>query len=493
MSKLVSFIKSKPAFFILLPVFFVFHGFTDNYHAVPVKDALLLLFMYAVASLVFFIIGWLFYRHLFKAAIFSFSIMAFHFFFGTLQDFLKLLFDDSLITRYSFLFPFFLLVFAGLIWFLKRTKKTLKRTGSYLNVLLCIFILIDAGWLIQKILFRHSANTATQQIIKCDSCTKPDIYFLVFDEYSSSIALKETWNYDNSDLDTFLSKKGFKLLPYSRSNYNFTEFSIASTLNMEYLKIPDPSACTVKDYNNCFELIKNSQVSSILDLMGYDIVNYSIFDIQKNPSPVKENFLPLKTKLITSQTFISRIERDLFHLLLVGKFEVKWLSKDLIYGTYHNNKKIISAVLDDSAIDTNRPRFVYSHIEMPHPPFYFNKYGKEKTKEQIIKDNMTRDMSAYLDYLPKTNEVIKQIVNKILGSVKKPVAIVLIGDHGYREKQERNFQFRNLNAVYLSSGNYSGFYDGITNVNEYRVLFNTLFKASLPLKRDSTVFLTDKK
>jgi hypothetical protein len=69
----------------------------------------------------------------------------------------------------------------------------------------------------------------------------------------------------------------------------------------------------------------------------------------------------------------------------------------------------------------------------------------------------------------------------------------LIGDHGFREHQEKNFQFRNLNAVYISSGNYSEFYDTVTNVNEYRVLFNTLFKASLPLKKDSTIFLTDKK
>jgi hypothetical protein len=368
----------------------------------------------------------------------------------------------------------------------------MARFNMYLNLLLSIFILIDAALLVQKMQHRNlSMNVRPHYNINCDTCTKPDIYFLVFDEYSSTSALKETWNYDNSDLDSFLIKKGFRVLPDSRSNYNFTQFSIASTLNMDYLNIPNPSACTIKDYNNCFELIKNNQVCSVLSSMGYEIANYSIFDIQKNPSLVTESFLPLKTKLITSQTFISRIKKDLFHLLLVGKFEIKWLSKDLLYATYYNNQKIIKAILKDSSDVENRPRFVYSHITMPHPPFYYNKNGQRKSKEEIIKDG--EGIFSYLDYLPKTNEVIQQLVNSILTRSKKPVAIVLLGDHGFRQKQSEDFQFRNLNAVYLSSGNYSGFYDSITNVNEYRILFNNLFNASLPLKKDSSIFLLDKK
>ncbi|MBO9684799.1 MAG: hypothetical protein J7502_19365 [Flavisolibacter sp.] len=372
---------------ILLPLFFVFRGFSENYNAVPLKDALMLFFLYVGATLLFFFVGWLFYRNILKAAILSFTIMAFHFFFGAIQDVLKSFFDDSFITRYSFLVPFFIVNLILLIWFLKRTKKPMDRINMYLNLLLGIFILIDTALLVQKMQHRNlSMNVRPHYNINCDTCTKPDIYFLVFDEYSSTAALKETWNYDNSDLDSFLIRKGFRVLSHSRSNYNFTQFSIASTLNMDYLDIPNPSACTIKDYNNCFELIKNNQVCSILSSMGYEIANYSIFDIQKNPSLVTESFLPLKTKLITSQTFTSRIKKDLFHLLLVGKFEIKWLSKDLIYATYHNNQKIINALIKDSSEIEDRPRFVYGHITMPHPPFYYNKYGQQKSKEDIIKD-----------------------------------------------------------------------------------------------------------
>ena len=492
MNRLISFLRSRPIFFLLLPLFFVFHGFTENFYAVPVTDAAWLLFVYLFAALIFFLLGWLFYRNSSKAALLSFCIMAFHFFFGSIQDRLKKWFDNDWITRYIFLLPFFLVLLIALLFFLKRNKGSLVKTGLYLSMQLCLFLVIDVCWLGSKMLSQTHSAFDNNQIIKCDTCTNPDIYFLVFDEYSSSTALKELWNYDNSEIDSFLVQKGFKLLPYSRSNYNFTQFSIASTLNMNWLKITDPKACTVKDYSNCFELIKNNQVTSILQSLGYKISNYSIFDVAKDPSPVTEDFLPLKTKLITAQTFLSRIRKDLFYHLLTGKFEIKWLTRDLIFKTKHNNEKIIDATIKESLNNSTGPKFIYSHIEMPHPPFYYDKTGKEKDKQKLFEEYKNLNINSYLNYLPATNKVMKQVVNSIMDHAKRPVVILLISDHGFRAHQPQEYYFRNFNAVYTSSGNYQGFYENMSNVNEFRILFNNLFQASfLPLK-DSTIFLTDK-
>lgn len=489
MRNIISFFKSKPVFFILLPVYFVFHGFAEYYKAIPLKDALWLLLEYIIATFVIFILGWLFYRQVFKAAIFSFCIIAFDFFFGNIKDSLTAFSNNSFISSYSFLLPFFFISFIFLFWRLKKSKFVMNRFGFYLNMLLCILMLFDAAWLTKKILQRPSANHYEEEFaFRCDSCTKPDIYFLVFDEYSSSTALKEVWNYDNSDLDTFLLNKGFKLLTHSRSNYNFTEFSIASTLNMDFLNIPTPAACTLQDYNRCFEKINSNRVCSVLSKMGYDVVNNSIFDLQNISSQVKDGFLPLKTKLISSQTFTGRVFRDLIPHLLVGRFKIEWLSKYLFHTTHRNNQKIIVETVKEASTNSTKPKFVYSHIEMPHSPFYFDKHGRDRSIEEMI----NIDITSYLDYLPNTNEVIKKIVPHIFDHSKRPFVIVLMGDHGFREGQTKDFQFKNLNAVYLSSGNYLGFYDSITNVNEYRVLFNNLFHSSLTMKKDSTIFLQDK-
>jgi hypothetical protein len=491
MHKLVSFLQSRPVYLLLLPVFFVFHGWVENFNAIPLADAFWLLLTYFITALVIFFLGWLLYRDQHKAALLAFCLMAFHFFFGILQDLVKNWLGNAFITRYSFVFPFFLILFILLIIILKKKKGISPKTGFFLNVLFSVLILLDAGWLLSKLFSRSQLKQARSfQKIDCGNCAKPDIYLLIFDEYGSSSALKECWSYDNSDLDSFLLQKKFRIFPSSKSNYNFTEFSMASTLNMDWLAIADPGACTIRDYNRSFELIKKNQVANILRSAGYTIRNYSIFDIENEPSFVSEGFLPLKTKLITSQTFISRVKKDLFYHLLTGRFEVNWLTKDLIYNTKHNNEKIIEAMISESRKDPAAPRFIYGHIEMPHPPFYYEN-GREKSKQELLAENDTITVSSYLGYLPQTNLVVKKIVTSILDNTKKPVVIILLGDHGFRVDQPKDYHFRNLNAVYTSSGDYTGFYENMTNINEFRVLFNNLFRASFPLMKDSTVFLKD--
>ena len=68
----LSFLKSNPVFFLLLPVFFVLHGCIVNYNSVPVSDALILTFVYIAAASLFAVIAWFFYRDFSKAAIVSF-------------------------------------------------------------------------------------------------------------------------------------------------------------------------------------------------------------------------------------------------------------------------------------------------------------------------------------------------------------------------------------------------------------------------------------
>src|SRR6202000_1611417 len=70
----------------------------------------------------------------------------------------------------------------------------------------------------------------------CDTCANPDIYFLLFDEYASSRALWQSLGYDKRGVDSFLLQRGFHIQYDSRSNYHYTPFSMASILNMSYLR-----------------------------------------------------------------------------------------------------------------------------------------------------------------------------------------------------------------------------------------------------------------
>ncbi len=65
-----------------------------------------------------------------------------------------------------------------------------------------------------------------------------------------------------------------------------------------------------------------------------------------------------------------------------------------------------------------------------------------------------------------------------------------MGDHGFRHLEgNNNGHFMNFNSIYLPDKNYSRFYDGMSLVNEFRILLNTQFNQHLPILKDSTIFL----
>jgi len=69
---------------------------------------------------------------------------------------------------------------------------------------------------------------------------------------------------------------------------------------------------------------------------------------------------------------------------------------------------------------------------------------------------------------------------------------MILSDHGFRY-EDKNFhpanEFMNLNAVYFPDKNYKEVYDSITNVNEFRVIFNKYFDQQLPILRDTIINL----
>src|SRR6185436_16515574 len=144
------FIKAKPLFLLLFPFFFVFHGFTAYYDSVPVGEALWLTLEYIGVSILITGILWLLYRDIIKASIATLFIMAFHFFFGNFLDFFKDHFPPT-ILRYRYLILFCIFIFLFLFIWLKKRKKSLFMFTFYLNILLAILIIVDAGSLISKI------------------------------------------------------------------------------------------------------------------------------------------------------------------------------------------------------------------------------------------------------------------------------------------------------------------------------------------------------
>ncbi|MFZ1264285.1 MAG: hypothetical protein WAT34_12325, partial [Chitinophagaceae bacterium] len=95
--------------------------------------------------------------------------------------------------------------------------------------------------------------------------------------------------------------------------------------------------------------------------------------------------------------------------------------------------------------------------------------------------------------LKYTNKILLELTGYIQSNNSKPAIIILMSDHGFRETDDQNYlkysQMMNLNAIFFPNKDYSGFYKGITNVNQFRVILNSQFGQHLPLLKDSTSLL----
>jgi hypothetical protein len=130
---------------------------------------------------------------------------------------------------------------------------------------------------------------------------------------------------------------------------------------------------------------------------------------------------------------------------------------------------------------------------MPHYPYYFDSGGTPLPIEKL--GGLSRVTAKdYIEYLQYGNKRLLELIDNILSGCVSPPLIIVLSDHGFRHPEKNAdlaYDFINLNAVYFPDGNYSRFYDSISNVNQFRVIFNQYFGQRLPILKDSTTNLRD--
>lgn len=491
--------RSSPIFLFLLPIFFVFHGFVENMGFIRFTDCLPLMGIYLLAATALYLIFLLFLKKPDKAALAAFYPLSFYFFFGSLHDFLR--HHSIFLHRYSIILPIFGV--SALCWILWLRKKTsLPKLVFFLNGLLILYLIVDglAGvWKAARpgLSPRATASQLSKSYQGCDTCSRPDIYLLIFDEYAATRTLRDVYGYDNSPLDSFLRGQGFHQPLYSRSNYNITPFSMASILNLSYLEeIPPSLEVQPDDYANMLDRIRNSEVVDFLAAKGYTIINNSPFDLPGHLCSVEQPFIPVKTSLITRRTLLNYIIRDLGDWIALHIHDASEVVSGDITSIHKMNTGFLTATREESSRSSDRPRFVYMHVLMPHIPFMFDSSLHQRSLPDIKRHFQQNDPADYLGYLPYTNACIRELITGIKRNSGGRAVILFGSDHGFRyssrEKPNEPSYFNNQNAVYFPDRDYSLFYDSITGVNQFRVVFNKLFHLNLPLLKDSTLFLRDK-
>jgi hypothetical protein len=456
-----------------------------------VSDALKLVFEYLAGALVLVFIFYFIFRSRQKALLFVFLLLCVQFFFGAVHDLFKNWLYASFISKYSFLLPLILALIGATFFFLLKTSRHFNKLTQYLSITLILLIVIDLVVAVSEFIGRSGPNGTITEITQCRDCKKPNIYLVITDEYAGREELRDIFSFDNSAFESGLQKRNFHIVKKAMSNYNYTPYSMASIFDMNYLKGITNKANDIGNRNISYETINKNGLVNILNALGYDFVNLSLFDFANKPGVNNNEFYSTHEKLISSQTLTSRIKKDLWYHF-VTTFKFKWAQKNWQSRLINVLKKEYRGTLTAAEESSERPRFIYTHFIMPHYPYLFNRNGNQLSFEESQQDSR-KDL--YLEYLQYCNKQCLALMDSILKKDKTGPIIILMSDHGFTKYDpsaiDPSYNFDNMINIYLPDKNYSGFPDTISNVNLFRFILNKQFKQRFPLLKDSTIFLKE--
>lgn len=488
-------------YILLLPLFYTLHIYNEYFGIFNIGIILKYLSYYLLLSLVLFSITFLLFKNSIKAATWTIVFLIIFFFWGATHDFLKTLGLPSFLVSYSFLLSL-LLIF--LIYFTIRLKKgkTPLKTHRFFLYLFSLLFILEAGITLFYIFTNKIKDidpagnnpSLNASLTIRDKRQMPDIYFIVFDEYTSSKALKKYYQFDNGKLDSTLLNAGFFISENSQSNYNATSLSIGSTFNLQYF-----NRDIEKTINNTFSLLqgaysyKKSLLPELLEKNGYDIINHGLCDIENHPISVQPLFTEYSTIAMYFETLWGRITRDILWNIttrLPGFSKTTPANKDFI----NRNKTNYTNFLQELKKEADKPKFVVGHVAIPHRPACVDRNGNPRMMSAEDRTDENHD-KLYVEQIIYVNTWIDSLVQVAAAPRKRPLVLIIEGDHGNRYatwgRPIREKQFMNLNTYYFSDKDYSMLYDSISPVNSFRVVLNKYFQAGLPLLKDSTIRLTD--
>jgi hypothetical protein len=475
-----------PLFFVVFPALSLMG---NNIHEVEPSflwRPLVVLFFVALSLLT---VSSLLLRDWHRAAVFLSIVIFLFFIYGHANFYIKKIEVGGLVIgRHRHMLPVWvgLTILAG--WWAFRSLHHPERLTPTLNIVSIFLLIYPAFQIVSYGVERERTERAALEAAQAQGASlplgyAPDVYYIILDAYGRQDVLMDMFEFDNSQFIDSLEAKGFYVAECSLSNYAQTMLSLTSSLNFDYLDSLTSELSADTDRRAPLRALgQYSQARGFFDSQGYNTVSFATnFPVSEWQDADYFLMPPPKGmsdfELMLSQTSAWRIPMDMADES-PEKRSAEW---------YRTRTLFALEQMEEVVPEIPSPKFVFTHLVIPHHPFVFGPNGEALEYETSGVPEFPEYSAKYPDQVTYINQRIEAIVDLILQTSENPPIIVIQGDHGPAPFDVPERRMKILNAYYFPD-NHEGLYSTITPVNTFRLILDKYFLQNVSLLEDRSLF-----
>jgi hypothetical protein len=361
---------------------------------------------------------------------------------------------------------------------LKSERVIRANINNFLNIVTVVLLVFNLGNMVY--LHAHEPLVSVEQLKPVSSAAyKPDIYYIILDQYASLAEMKDVLGYDNSAFAQRLEAKGFFVARQSKTRFVTTDMSLASSLNLGNVKIQHDNATSVDsalvvhldktdsdrdDYAN--KMIHYNLAARTLKQFGYKYINFGNWAIGTQYNKLADKNI---------KCFGFRPDNELADILIWDSIlRLIFIPRQFFRAALLYEFDGLSKVPQEES-----PKFVFAHILCPHLPYVFGSNGEEISFKDSRK---TEEKALYTGQYIFVTKKVEQLVDDLLSKSKTPPVIIIQSDHG--SKLDLPYVHNVFNAIYLPKGGNKILTNTTAPHNIFRLIFNYYFGQSLPILPD---------
>ncbi len=355
---------------------------------------------------------------------------------------------------------------------------------------------------------------------------RPDIYYIVMDRYTNNTVLKEQFGFDNTPFLDSLRQMGFAVDDAALTQYPYTAASTAATLNLSYHN-DDLAPYTQYDKQGAMvfhSMNRQAEAVKLLKEQGYEYYNIGSNYGASNKAPLAthdfacDRMLTVlgRKKCLRGMEHV-QFERTPFYRLAMARFSGNPLHLESTDPVSYTRMQL-NHLKGLAESERQGGRFIFSHILVPHEPFYLNADGSVATHPTANTDNKSIK-EKYLAQLQFLNTQMGEIVREINERSGGRAVVMLISDEGpypqlynqtflepVREerssdimahvpveewkREDAHMKYSILEAVHIPKATEEDLAH-MTPINSFRIVLNRYFGYTFPYLPDCQMGMPD--